>query len=168
MKYHCLLWTSITRTYPNSTQMVSDREEILIWDSNGSLNNMFGYRFTKSKLPLICSRICLGSIQKTAVRKTDLLVKTILSFPPRKALWPCFHLVWSSLKSVSQSAASAVCWFSLQPVLVTKPGSSWRKQNPLVTPECTTGTETGVRVGTNDWSLRWLQSPCVMLKPALV
>lgn len=51
-------------------------------------------------------------------------------FSPRKALWPCLHLVQSSLKWIPQSSALAVCWFNLWAVLVSKTDSSWRKQNP--------------------------------------
>ena len=110
--------------------MRSGREENLIWDSNGSLNNMFRYRSLKSKLSLICSHNCLRS-KKTAVRKADLLVKRacLCFFSPRKALWPCLHLVQSSLKWIPQSSALAVCWFSLWAVSVSKALSSWRKQN---------------------------------------
>lgn len=103
------------------------REDILIWDSCGCLNNT--YRSLSAKLSLICSHNCLRSIQKTAVRKSDLQVKRLFvwSFSHRKALWPCLHLVWSSLES--ESSAFLVFCFTFCAVLVSKPDSSWRKQN---------------------------------------
>lgn len=105
----------------------SVREDILIRDSCGCLNNT--YRSLNTKVSLICSHNCLRSIQKTAARKADLQVKIMFvwSFSHRKALWPCLHLVWNRLKS--ESSALLVFWFSLCTVLVSKPDSSWTKQN---------------------------------------
>lgn len=50
----------------------------------------------------------------------------VWSFSHRKALWPCLYLVWSNLKSES---TLFVFWLNLCAVLVSKPDSSWRKQD---------------------------------------